>query len=86
MSGFGTPLGKSALAALRRSLGSYTVRQLPDGLLENLEVRYELTGELHLAPHLSREPTAEEVAQLERVLNQAVDDLFTRPSVLATVA
>jgi hypothetical protein len=55
-------------------------------LLENLEVRYELTGELHLAPHLSREPTAEEVAQLERVLNQAVDDLFTRPSVLATVA
>jgi hypothetical protein len=86
VSGFGTPRGKSALAALRRSLGSYTVRQLPDGLLENLEVRYELTGELHLAPHLSREPTAEEVAELERVLNQAVDDLVTRLNVLATVA
>lgn len=65
--------------AVRRSVWSYTVRHESGGLLQNLEVRFEPTGELHLVPHLSREPTPHELGHLERLLHQAVDDLYARP-------
>jgi tetratricopeptide (TPR) repeat protein len=69
--------------AVRRSVWSYLVRRMPGGLLANLEVGFEPGGTIHLAPHLSREPDPSEIAQLETVLNQAVDDLYSRPAVQA---
>jgi len=66
--------------AVRRSVWSFAVRRMPGGLLSNLEVGFEPGGALHLAPHLTREPTATESAQLETILYQAVDDLYSRPS------
>jgi tetratricopeptide (TPR) repeat protein len=69
--------------AVRRSVWSYLVRRIPGGLLANLEVGFEPSGTIHLAPHLSREPNSFETAQLETVLNQAIDDLYSRPTVQA---
>jgi hypothetical protein len=54
------------------------VRRVPGGLLENLEVGFEPGGTLHLVPHLSHDPAPDEVAQLETILTQAVDDLYAR--------
>lgn len=71
---------KVRVTAVRRAVWSYVVRRLPGGLLANLDVRFEPGGELHLAPHLSHEPSAAEAAELESVLNQAVDDLYARPT------
>ncbi len=64
--------------ALRRSVWSFAVRRIPGGLLANLEVGIESGGMLHLVPHLAREATATEAAELESVLTQAVDELFAR--------
>jgi tetratricopeptide (TPR) repeat protein len=66
--------------AVRRSVWSYAVRRVPGGLLANLEVGFEPGGGIHLAPHLTREATPAETAQVESVLNQAVDDLYSRPA------
>lgn len=64
--------------AVRRSLWSFAVRRVPGGLLSNLEIGFEPDGALHLVPHLAREPDAAEAAEIERVLTQAVDDLYAR--------
>lgn len=66
--------------ALRRSVWSYAVRRVPGGLLANLDVGFEPGGTLHLAPYLTRSPNSAETAQLESILNQAVDDLYSRPA------
>jgi tetratricopeptide (TPR) repeat protein len=66
--------------AVRRSVWSYTIRRAPSGLLANLEVAFEPGGTLHLAPHLGRAPSETEAAELETILNQAVDDLYARPA------
>jgi tetratricopeptide (TPR) repeat protein len=66
--------------AVRRSVWSFAVRRMPGGLLTNLEVCFEPGGGLHLAPHLAREPNPDEAAELETILNQAVDDLYARPA------
>jgi hypothetical protein len=67
--------------AIRRSVWSYAVRRVPGGLLANLEVGLEPEGGVHLAPHLARDPSPSESAQLETILNQAIDDFYTRPDV-----
>jgi tetratricopeptide (TPR) repeat protein len=64
--------------AVRRSVWSYVVRRMPGGLLANLEIGFEPDGTIHLVPHLSREPKANEAAELESALTQAVDDLYSR--------
>jgi tetratricopeptide (TPR) repeat protein len=64
--------------AVRRSVWSFAVRRAPAGLLSNLEVAFEADGGLHLVPHLAREASPAEAAQLESVLTQAVDDLYAR--------
>jgi tetratricopeptide (TPR) repeat protein len=64
--------------AVRRSVWSYAVRRMPGGLLANLEIGFESDGTIHLVPHLAREPKAGEAAQLETILAQAVDDLYSR--------
>ena len=64
--------------AVRRSVWSFAVRRVPGGLLANLEVGFEPGGALHLVPHLAREATDLEAAELESVLTQAVDDLYAR--------
>jgi tetratricopeptide (TPR) repeat protein len=64
--------------AVRRAVWSYAVRRVPGGLLANLEIAFEADGAIHLVPHLAREPNPTEVAHLESVLTQAVDDLYTR--------
>jgi tetratricopeptide (TPR) repeat protein len=69
---------KSRATATRRAIWSYAVRRVPGGLLENLEVGFEPGGTIHLVPHLSHDPAPAEVAQLETVLTQAVDELYTR--------
>jgi tetratricopeptide (TPR) repeat protein len=69
--------------AIRRSVWSYAVRRVPGGLLGNLEVGFEPEGGLHLAPHLTREPSPNESEQLKSILNQAVDDLHARPAMRA---
>jgi tetratricopeptide (TPR) repeat protein len=69
---------KSRATATRRAIWSYAVRRVPGGLLENLEVGFEPGGTLHLVPHVSHAPAADEVAQLETILTQAVDELYTR--------
>jgi tetratricopeptide (TPR) repeat protein len=69
--------------AIRRSIWSFTVRRISAGLLANLEVGFDAGGAIHLAPHLSREPSPAEAAQIEAVLSQAVDDLYSRPAVRA---
>lgn len=65
--------------AVRRAVWSYAVRRVPGGLISDLEVGFEPGGGIHLAPHLTREPTPAEAAQLEAVLTEAVDDLYARP-------
>jgi hypothetical protein len=69
--------------AVRRSVWSFAVRRVPGGLLAQLEIAFEPDGALHLVPHLTREPNANEVAQLETVLTEAVDDLYARPAAKA---
>ncbi|MBA4067164.1 MAG: hypothetical protein C0501_26355 [Isosphaera sp.] len=66
--------------AVRRAVWSYAVRRVPGGLMSDLEVGFEPGGGIHLAPHLTREPTAAEAAQIESVLAAAVDDLYARPA------
>ena len=66
--------------AVRRAVWSYAVGRLPGGLIANLDVRVEGDGTVHLAPHLTREPTPDELDQIEHTLADAVDDLFARPS------
>ena len=66
--------------AVRRSVWSYAVRRVPGGLLANLEVGFEPGGGIHIAPHLTREATPDETAQVETVLNQAIEDLYSRPA------
>jgi tetratricopeptide (TPR) repeat protein len=70
-------------SAVRRSVWSFAVRRMPGGLLDNLDVAFEAGGKLHLAPHLSREPSPSEAAEIETVLNSAVDELYGRPTVKA---
>lgn len=67
--------------AVRRSVWSYAVRRVPGGLLANLEVGFEPDGAIHIAPHLTRDPNPAETAQLETILNQAIDDLYARPAI-----
>jgi tetratricopeptide (TPR) repeat protein len=67
--------------AVRRSVWSYAVRRVPGGLLANLEVGFEPEGALHLAPHLARDPDPDEATQIETILNEAVNDLYSRPAV-----
>jgi tetratricopeptide (TPR) repeat protein len=69
--------------AVRRSVWSFTVLRMPSGLLANLEVGFEPEGTIHLAPHLTREPNPTETDQLETILNQAIDDLYARPTIQA---
>lgn len=68
--------------AVRKSVWSFVVRRMPGGLMANLEVAFE-HGTIHLAPHLSRDPSPAEAAQLETILTQAVDDLYARPAITA---
>jgi tetratricopeptide (TPR) repeat protein len=70
---------KVQMVAARRALWSYAVRQAPAGLLENLEVGFENGGTIHLVPHLAREPSPNEAEQIESILTDAVDDLYSRP-------
>ena len=67
-------------SAARRVLWGYAVQRVSADLLLNLEVRYEQGGELHLVPHLTRDPSPEEATQLESVLTEAVADLYARPT------
>lgn len=67
-------------SAVRRFLWSRAVRQVPGGLLTNLEIGFEPGGVIHLAPHLARDSTAEEIEQLEATLKEALDDLQARPA------
>jgi len=69
-------------AAVRRAVWSYVVSRLPGGLLSNLDVGFEAEGGIHLAPHLTREPAADEVEQIEQILTEAVDDLYSRPTIV----
>jgi hypothetical protein len=64
--------------AVRRSVWSFAVRRVPGGLLANLEIGFEPDGVLHVVPHLAREASADEAAQLEAILTQAVDELYER--------
>ncbi|AWM40672.1 hypothetical protein GobsT_07970 [Gemmata obscuriglobus] len=70
-------------AAVRRSVWAFVVRRLPGGLLANLEIGFEPNGTIHLVPHVSREPSVREAEQLEAVLTEAVDDLYSRPALPA---
>jgi len=72
--------GKVRRRAVQMSLWAFATARLPAGLLADLEVAFEPDGTLHLAPHLSREPGPAEVTQIESVLNQAVNDLYSRPT------
>jgi tetratricopeptide (TPR) repeat protein len=65
--------------AVRRSVWSYAVTRAPVGLLANLEVGFDADGSIHLAPHLSRDANQVESEQLENLLNEAMDDLYSRP-------
>ncbi|MBY0460391.1 MAG: tetratricopeptide repeat protein [Gemmataceae bacterium] len=69
--------------AVKRAVWSFAVRRMPGGLLSNLEIDFEPTGALHLVPHVSREPSPAEAAELDAVLTQAVDDLYSRPALRA---
>ncbi|MCE9564246.1 MAG: hypothetical protein K8U57_19555 [Planctomycetes bacterium] len=69
--------------AVRRAVWSYVIRRLPGGLLANLDVGFEEEGTIHLAPHLTREPSQPELEQIEKVLTEAVDDLYSRPMAIA---
>lgn len=64
--------------AVRRSVWSYAVRRVPGGLLANLEIDFDSDGSLHLVPHLARQATESETAELQIVLTQAVDELYER--------
>jgi hypothetical protein len=66
-------------SAIRRSVWSYAMLRAPSGLLSNLEIDFEADGGLHLVPHVGREPNPTEVAQIQRILTAAVDDLYSRP-------
>ena len=76
-------LARRATAA-RRVLWGYAVRRIPADLLLNLEVGFEPGGEIHLVPHLTRDPNPTESVQLEAVLTQAVEELYSRPTKKAT--
>lgn len=67
------------MGAASRSVWTYVSRRAPAGLLSRLEVGFEPNGTIHLVPHLAREPSPNEMSQLEVVLTQAVDDLYARP-------
>jgi hypothetical protein len=67
--------------AVRRMVWTFAAHRVPHGLLANLEVGVEPEGAIHLAPHLARDASASESAQLETILNQALDDLYARPAI-----
>lgn len=70
--------GKVRTAAARRAVWSFAKGRAPAGLLTSLEVEFEPGGAIHLVPHLARDPSPTEFVDLERVLTQAVDDLYAR--------
>jgi hypothetical protein len=73
--GAGSP---ARAAAARRAVWAFAARR-PEGMgLENVEVRFDPDGAVHLAPHLTRDPSPAELSAVEEVLVAAVDDLFTR--------
>ncbi len=76
----GTIDSAARASAARRAVWSYAARRPEAVLLENVEVRFEPDGVIHLAPHLSRAPNPTELAAVEGVLVAAVDDLFARGS------
>lgn len=71
---------KARSAAARRAVWSFAIARAPEGVLENIEVGFEDDGTFHLVPQLAREPSPAEAVQLETVLTQAIDDLYSRPS------
>ncbi len=78
-----TKLGPAAdakvrAAAFRRAVWSFAVRRSPAGLLENVEVGFEAEGTIHLVPRLTRNPSEREVAELQAVLSEALDELYSR--------
>jgi len=66
-------------SAARRAVWSYTKPRVNRGLLESIEIGFEVDGTIHLVPRLAREPDADEAVGLEMVLTQAVEDLYARP-------
>ncbi len=66
--------------AVQKSVWAFALGRMPGGLLANLEVAFEQGNTIHLAPHLTREPSPAEASELETILNQAVDDLYSRPA------
>jgi tetratricopeptide (TPR) repeat protein len=66
---------------VRRMVWTFAVSRVPHGLLANLEIGIEPEGAIHIAPHLARNPSPSETAQLEAILNQAVDDIYSRPAI-----
>ncbi len=74
---------KVRCAAVRRAVWSFAVRHIPTGLLANLDVAIEPGGSIHLAPHVSRDPSDAEAEQIEAVLTEALNDLYARPSITA---
>jgi hypothetical protein len=71
---------KHRAAAARRAVWAFAIARAPEGVLENIEVGFEDDGTFHIVPRLSREPDAAESVQLELVLTQAIDDLYSRPT------
>jgi hypothetical protein len=66
-------------AAVRRAVWAYAARQLPGGLLADLDVGFDPDGAVHLVPRLARDATPAEVEKVQQVLTWAVDDLYSRP-------
>jgi tetratricopeptide (TPR) repeat protein len=57
--------------ALAEQLRAYVLRQVPEGLLADLQLRFE-DGDVKVGAYLAREATPEELERLQIVLNQAV--------------
>jgi tetratricopeptide (TPR) repeat protein len=65
---------------VRRAVWGYALKRAPAGLLARVEVGFRPDGSIHLVPHLTRDPDANEAVHLESVLTAAVDDLYARPA------
>jgi tetratricopeptide (TPR) repeat protein len=70
---------KVRTTAARRAVWNFTKPRVPRGLLESIEIGFEGDGTIHLVPRLAREPEANEAVELEMVLTQAVEELYSRP-------
>jgi tetratricopeptide (TPR) repeat protein len=57
--------------ALAEQLRAYLLQQVPEGLLADLQLRFE-DGDVKVGAHLAREATAEELERLQITVNQAV--------------